>query len=139
MKRVRVLIVLCCATLTAGVWAQQGGPSAGGGAPAELDQWIRATSGASKAVSDPNSETRFLASLTRAERQGAFLFRQRCYACHYSALSPMSWPAPRSGTSRAVRRWRTTIADYGANAGLPLWLTVADRFNHPVPEEAEGP
>ena len=112
MKRVRLLIVLC-AMLTAGVRAQQGGSAAGGGAPAELDQWIRATSGASKAASDPNSETRFLASLTQAERQGAFLFRQRCYACHYSALSPMSF-GPRLSQRNVEGREemaRTTIAD----------------------------
>jgi cbb3-type cytochrome c oxidase subunit III len=112
MKRVGLLIVLCSA-LTASVPAQQGGPAAGGGPQAELDQWIRATSGGSKAAADPNSETRFLASLTQAERQGGFLFRQRCYACHYSALSPLSF-GPRLSQRNVEGREemaRTTIAD----------------------------
>ena len=102
-----------CATVTAGLAAQQAGPAVGSGARAELDQWIRATSGGSKAESAPDTETRFLASLTQAEREGGFLFRQRCYACHYSALSPMSY-GPRLSWMNVEGREeivRTTIID----------------------------
>ena len=110
MKRAGLLVVLC-AMLT-GVAAQQNGPAARG-AQADLDQWIRATSGEAKAALDPNSDTRFLASLTQAERQGAFLFRQRCYACHYSALSAMSF-GPRLSQKNVEGREemaRAAIAD----------------------------
>ena len=112
MKHLWRFTVLC-ATITVGVAAQQRGSTGDGGAQAEIERWIRATSGGSKGAADPNSETRFLASLAPAERQGGFLFRQRCYACHYSALSPMSY-GPRlsqahvEGREEMVRR---TIAD----------------------------
>jgi hypothetical protein len=79
----------------------------------ELEQWIRTTSGSSSAVTDPNSDTRFLASLSDDEREGGFLFRQRCYACHYSALSQMSY-GPRLSQANIVGREeaaRATIAD----------------------------
>jgi streptogramin lyase len=112
MKQMWGLIVLC-ATVTVGAGAQQGGAAGGGVAPAELEQWIRATGGGSTAAADPNSGTRFLASLTAAERQGGFLFRQRCYACHYSALSPASY-GPRLSQKNVEGREeivRTTIAD----------------------------
>jgi mono/diheme cytochrome c family protein len=91
---------------------QSAAPTTRAGEP-ELDQWIRTTSGGSSAASDPNSETRFLASLTDDERHGGFLFRQRCYACHYSALSPQSF-GPRLSQANVVGREqaaRATITD----------------------------
>lgn len=51
--------------------------------PPEIEQWMRLTSGNST-VDPTGTDTLFLLSLTDAERQGAFLFKQRCNACHTS-------------------------------------------------------
>jgi mono/diheme cytochrome c family protein len=112
MKHVWVVIALC-ATVTAIGAAQQAGTPAPGSVPPDIEQWIRAIGGDSKAAADPNSDTRFLASLSEEERQGGFLFRQRCYACHYSALSPVSY-GPRLSQKHVEGREelaRATIAD----------------------------
>jgi mono/diheme cytochrome c family protein len=112
MKRAKFLMALLC-LLTLVVSAEQGDSAASRKDSVELERWIRATSGDSKAASNPMSETRLLASLGESERQGAFLFRQRCYTCHYSALSPLSYGPSLSrrnvdGREALARR---TIAD----------------------------
>ena len=112
MKHAWVVIALC-ATVTAFGAAQRVGAPPPGSVQPDLEQWIRATGGDSKAAADPNSDTRFLASLSEEERQGGFLFRQRCYACHYSALSPVSY-GPRLSQKQVEGREelaRATIAD----------------------------
>lgn len=115
MKRSLMVLALCglWGVMTAIGTAQQPAAPPARVAEAEVEQWIRATSGASSAASDPNSDTRFLASLSNDERQGGFLFRQRCYACHYSALSPLSY-GPRLSQTNVIGREqaaRATIAD----------------------------
>lgn len=112
MKHAWVVIALC-ATVTAIGAAQQAGAPAQGSVQPDVEQWIRTTGGDSKAAADPNSDTRFLASLSEEERHGGFLFRQRCYACHYSALSPVSY-GPRLSQKHVEGREelaRATIAD----------------------------
>src|SRR5262245_5925082 len=105
MKRpwmVLALFGLWVVTTAVGTAPQPAAPPALPG-EADLERWIRATAGASSAASDPNSDTRFLASLSDDERQGGFLFRQRCYACHYSALSPLSY-GPRLSQTNVIGR-----------------------------------
>src|SRR5262245_13322462 len=57
--------------------------------PADVEQWARKAWGV-----DPKtmgqSDTHFLVSLTESERQGAFLFKQRCNVCHYSTIASVS-------------------------------------------------
>jgi mono/diheme cytochrome c family protein len=115
MSRSTMVLVLCSlwATIAPVGTAQQPAAQPTRAADPELEQWIRATGGGSPGASDPNSETRFLASLSEDERQGGFLFRQRCYACHYSALSPLSY-GPRLSQANVIGREqaaRATIAD----------------------------
>jgi mono/diheme cytochrome c family protein len=54
--------------------------------PPEIEQWMRAAWGV-----DPKAlgytDTHFLLSLSESERQGAFLFKQRCSLCHYSMVA----------------------------------------------------
>lgn len=51
-----------------------------------IEQWILATFGQElideERLNHPVWGTKFLLSLSDAERQGAFLFRQRCHVCH---------------------------------------------------------
>lgn len=51
-----------------------------------IEQWIRATFGQEpiddERLNHPVWGTKFLLSLSDAERRGAFLFRQRCHVCH---------------------------------------------------------
>jgi hypothetical protein len=112
MKRAKFLLALLC-LVTLVVSAEQGDSAAARNNPVELERWIRATSGNSAAASNGMSETRFLASLDESERQGAFLFRQRCYTCHYSALSPLSYGPSLSASNVDGREAlaRRTIVD----------------------------
>jgi hypothetical protein len=48
----------------------------------EVEEWRRAVEYTK--VDPGTSETQLLMSLSPTERQGAFLFKQRCNACHYS-------------------------------------------------------
>jgi mono/diheme cytochrome c family protein len=90
-----------------GVSAQ--GPRPGGTPPPSsdaLERWIRATSGGATPTS---GDTKFLASLSDSERHGAFLYRQRCYTCHVSRVSPRAYGPPLSrlnvqGKDEAVRQ-----------------------------------
>ena len=112
MKRAWISIALCATAVAVGAAQQAEAPAPGSVRP-DVEQWIRATGGDSKAAADPNSDTRFLASLSEEELQGGFLFRQRCYACHYSALSPLSY-GPRLSQKHVEGREeqvRATIAD----------------------------
>jgi mono/diheme cytochrome c family protein len=72
-----------------GVSAQQPASTAVPAVPADIEQWMRAAWGV-----DPKTlgytDTHFLLSLTDSERQGAFLFKQRCNACHYSMVAAVS-------------------------------------------------
>jgi mono/diheme cytochrome c family protein len=55
----------------------------------EIEQWMRAAWGV-----DPKTlgytDTHFLLSLSERERQGAFLFKQRCSLCHYSMVASVA-------------------------------------------------
>lgn len=103
--------MLVVAALTVGGVELSTQESRPGGTPTPLsrdalDRWIRATSGGATPTS---GDTRFLASLSESERQGAFLYRQRCYTCHVSRLSPRAYGPPISrrnveGRDAAVRQ-----------------------------------
>ena len=73
------ILVLACVVLS----AQQPGSSA---IPTDVESWMHAAWGA-EARELSNTDTHFLLSLTESERQGAFLFRQRCSTCHYSTIA----------------------------------------------------
>ena len=69
-----------------GVLAQQPTSAGPPAVPVEIEEWMRAAWGM-----DPQvlgfTDTHFLLSLSESERQGAFLFKQRCNTCHYSMMS----------------------------------------------------
>ena len=69
-----------------GVLAQQPTSAGPPAVPVEVEEWMRAAWGM-----DPQvlgfTDTHFLLSLSESERQGAFLFKQRCNTCHYSTMS----------------------------------------------------
>ena len=69
-----------------GVSAQQVGSTA---VPADTEQWMRAAWGVDPKSLGP-TDSQFLLSLTDSERQGAFLFKQRCNVCHYSTVASVS-------------------------------------------------
>jgi hypothetical protein len=126
MKRAKFLLVPWC-LLTLAVSAQQDDPASRTDRT-ELERWIDATSGHSKAGSNAMSETRFLASLGESERQGAFLFRQRCYTCHYSALSPLSYGptlSRRNVEGREVLTRRTIVDGTDRMPAFRYGLTAA--------------
>jgi mono/diheme cytochrome c family protein len=77
--------------------------------PPEIEQWMRAAWGVDPARLG-YTDTHFLLSLSDSERQGAFLFKQRCSLCHYSMaasvagarsglLTPLSFGPPLSKKS----------------------------------------
>ncbi len=82
MKLGGVVLLCVCALLPGVVSAQQFDQFD----RETIDQWIRATFGQEpideERLNHPVWGTRFLLSLTDTERQGAFLFRQRCHVCH---------------------------------------------------------
>ena len=101
MKRVRLIIVLC-AMLTAVCRAQQTGSALAGARTGNSTSGIRATSGASKAVSDPNSETRSFALSHASRKTGRLSLPPALLRVRLLALSRCpSARAFRSGTSRA--------------------------------------
>ena len=86
----RALILAIALVLpSSGMFAQQAASPSSTAVPADTEQWMRAAWGV-----DPKSlgytDTHFLLSLTEAERQGAFLFKQRCNACHYSMIASVA-------------------------------------------------
>jgi hypothetical protein len=85
----RALILFALVLSSFEVSAQQPQSAAAPAVPAEIEQWMRSAWGV-----DPKSmgytDTHFLLSLTESERQGAFLFKQRCNACHYSTVAAIS-------------------------------------------------
>ena len=54
--------------------------------PADIEEWMRTAWGMEPQVLGV-TDTHFLSSLSASERQGAFLFKQRCNTCHYSTMS----------------------------------------------------
>ena len=74
MSRSLALLVLLCGPLSHLTSSEQ----------SEIQQWSRATGGDTALDPATTSSTQFLASLSDTERQGAFLFQQRCNACHKS-------------------------------------------------------
>ena len=54
--------------------------------PADVEEWMRTAWGMEPQVLGV-TDTHFLSSLSASERQGAFLFKQRCNTCHYSTMS----------------------------------------------------
>ena len=83
-KRALILAVaLLCASL--GVFAQQPATPAPPVSP-ETEQWMRKAWGVDPKIMG-QTDTHFLLSLSEAERQGAFLFKQRCNLCHYSQIA----------------------------------------------------
>ena len=82
MNRWGIGIVVAQCLLSAGASAQSRGSLAEPVVASEVEEWRRAVEYTK--VDPAASETQLLMSLTPAERQGAFLFKQRCNACHYS-------------------------------------------------------
>ena len=54
--------------------------------PADVEEWMRTAWGMDPQVLGV-TDTHLLSSLSASERQGAFLFKQRCNTCHYSTMS----------------------------------------------------
>ena len=54
--------------------------------PADVEEWMRTAWGMEPQVLGV-TDTHFLSSLSASERQGAFLFKQRCNTCHYSTMA----------------------------------------------------
>jgi mono/diheme cytochrome c family protein len=75
--------------LTLEASGQQPAPASAPTVSPEIEQWMRAAWGV-----EPKSlgytDTHFLLSLSESERQGAFLFKQRCSLCHYSMVASVA-------------------------------------------------
>ena len=69
-----------------GVLAQPAPSAESPEVPADVEEWMRTAWGMEPQVVG-FTDTHFLASLSESERQGAFLFKQRCNTCHYSTMS----------------------------------------------------
>ena len=67
--------------------------------PADIEEWMRTAWGMEPQVLGV-TDTHFLSSLSASERQGAFLFKQRCNTCHYSTMS----------TTRGAGAWSGPVA-----------------------------
>ncbi len=70
--------------------------------PAGVEEWMRTAWGIEPQVLGV-TDTHFLSSLNASERQGAFLFKQRCNTCHYSTMS----------TTRGAQAGLVSAASYG--------------------------
>ncbi len=70
----------------AGALAQPAGSAATPDVPADVEEWMRTAWGMEPETLG-STDTHFLSSLSDTERQGAFLFKQRCNTCHYSTMS----------------------------------------------------
>ena len=96
MKRLVVAALVLGSALLVGISAQSKGPLPlhEPVVPADVAAWSGTVEYEKAKLSDPAGATAFLASLTPAERQGAFLYMQRCYVCHYSMHEPAVPYAP---------------------------------------------
>jgi cbb3-type cytochrome c oxidase subunit III len=98
MVRASMLLVVVLATV--GISAQ-GGSQAAPAVPPDVALWMRLAWGV-----DPNSlgytDTHFLLSLTEGEREGAFLFKQRCNLCHYSMAASVQGAGQGILTTKSV-------------------------------------
>ena len=77
-------VLLMLASL--GVAAQRPAQNSAPAVSAETEQWMRAAWGVDPKIMG-QTDTHFLLSLSESERQGAFLFKQRCNLCHYSTIA----------------------------------------------------
>ncbi len=87
---------------SSGVLAQQATSADTPDVPADVEEWMRTAWGMEPQVLGV-TDTHFLSSLNASERQGAFLFKQRCNTCHYSTMS----------TTRGARAGLVSAASYG--------------------------
>jgi len=87
---------------SSGVLAQPATSAETPDVPADVEEWMRTAWGMEPEVLGA-TDTHFLSSLSASERQGAFLFKQRCNTCHYSTLS----------TTRGARGGLVSEASYG--------------------------
>ena len=85
-----------------GILAQQPTSAGPPAVPADVEEWMRAAWGMEPQVLG-FTDTHFLLSLSESERQGAFLFKQRCNTCHYSTMS----------TTRGARAGLLSETSYG--------------------------
>ena len=69
-----------------GVLAQQPTSAEPPDVPADIQEWMHTAWGMDPQVLGV-TDTHFLSALSATERQGAFLFKQRCNTCHYSTMS----------------------------------------------------
>jgi mono/diheme cytochrome c family protein len=95
-----LLIVMVIRPL--GILAQQPTTRETSSVPVDVAQWTRTAWGMDAKVLG-FTDTEFLLSLSDDERQGAFLFKQRCNTCHYSTLT----------STRGARAGLSTGASYG--------------------------
>ena len=102
MRKMATMLLLVTAFVSSVADAQQATSAATLDVPADVEEWMRTAWGMEPQVLGV-TDTHFLSSLNASERQGAFLFKQRCNTCHYSTMS----------TTRGARAGLVSAASYG--------------------------
>lgn len=102
MRKMATMLLLVTAFVSSVADAQQATSADTPDVPADVEEWMRTAWGMEPQVLGV-TDTHFLSSLNASERQGAFLFKQRCNTCHYSTMS----------TTRGARAGLVSAASYG--------------------------
>ena len=102
MRKMVTMLLLVTAFVSSVADAQQATSADTPDVPADVEEWMRTAWGMEPQVLGV-TDTHFLSSLNASERQGAFLFKQRCNTCHYSTMS----------TTRGARAGLVSAASYG--------------------------
>ncbi len=102
MRKMATMLLLVTAFVSSVADAQQATSADTLDVPADVEEWMRTAWGMEPQVLGV-TDTHFLSSLNASERQGAFLFKQRCNTCHYSTMS----------TTRGARAGLVSAASYG--------------------------